>query len=163
MTAGAELHATRLLRRLAEAGVDFVVIGGVAVIAHGYVRATKDLDIVYASDADNLERLGNVLIAIRARLAGIDEDVPFVPDAATLRRTSLLTLSSDEGRIDLLVNPPGAAPYPDLVARAEIADFGDFEVRIASLDDLEAMKRAAGRPQDAVDLRAIDAIRRLQR
>ena len=50
-----------MLRRLTEGGVDFVVIGGIAVIAQGHVRTTRDLDIAFADDAANLEALGQVL------------------------------------------------------------------------------------------------------
>jgi hypothetical protein len=74
-----------MLSRLSEGGVDYVVIGGVAVAFQGYGRSTKDLDIVYASDPDNLAALGEVLIAAKARLRGVKDDVPFVPDARTLR------------------------------------------------------------------------------
>jgi hypothetical protein len=153
----------RLIRRLVAGRVDFVVIGGLAVIAHGYPRITKDVDIVYARSPANLERLGSVLQDVRARLAGVDDGVPFVPDARSLQRTSILTLDSDEGLIDLLAEPAGAASYDELRARAEIADFGDVHVPIADLDDLIAMKRAAGRPQDLADLEALAVIRRLRR
>jgi len=50
-----ELDIQGLLRHLDEAGVEFVVIGGAAVGFHGYVRATKDLDVVPAPDPSNLE------------------------------------------------------------------------------------------------------------
>jgi hypothetical protein len=153
----------RLIRRLVAGRVDFVVIGGLAVIAHGYPRITKDVDIVYARSPANLERLGSVLQDVRARLAGVDDGVPFVPDARSLQRTSILTLDSDEGLIDLLAEPAGAASYDELRARAEIADFGDVRVPIADLDDLIAMKRAAGRPQDLADLEALAVIKRLRR
>lgn len=85
---------TRMLRALVEANVDFVVIGGVAINALGYERYTKDLDICYSPEEENLHALGNVLIALRGRLRGLDEDVPFVPDWATLRQTQILTLST---------------------------------------------------------------------
>jgi hypothetical protein len=75
-----ELRLEALLARLAHAEVDFVVVGGVAVAVQGYARSTKDLDITYATDHDNLRRLGAVLLAVHARLRGVAEDVPFVPD-----------------------------------------------------------------------------------
>jgi predicted nucleotidyltransferase len=151
-----------LLRRLAAADVDFIVIGGVAVIAHGHVRVTKDLDIFYATDAANLERLATVLQSVDARLSGLTEDVPFVADARTLRSMSVLPLDTSQGRLDLLASPDGASPYRELADRSETVDFGDVRVRVTSLDDLIAMKRAAGRLQDQADLQVLEAIRRLR-
>ena len=71
---------TALVAHLAGAGVDFVVIGGIAVVAHGHVRTTVDLDITYATDQANLDALGGVLVELDARLRGVAEVVPFVPD-----------------------------------------------------------------------------------
>jgi predicted nucleotidyltransferase len=158
-----EFDPEPLLRRLTEAGVDYLVIGGVAVAVHGYGRSTKDLDIVYATNAANLERLGDVLVALGARLRGIDEDVPFVPDAATLKRTTILALSTPHGSIDLLVSPEGAARYEELRARSDLIDLDGVEFRVVSLDDLLSMKRAAGRPQDVADVDALLTVRRVQR
>jgi len=75
-----------LIGALVRAGVDFVVIGGVAVVVQASPRFTRDLDISYATDTANLERLGTLLVALAARCRGVDEDVPFTPDARTLRR-----------------------------------------------------------------------------
>ena len=158
-----ELHISALLGRLAGGGVDFVVIGGVAVIAHGYERNTKDLDICYSPDRDNLEALGGVLIELGARLRGIDEEVPFVADARTLMRTQILTLDTREGGLDLLVDPTGSPGYRALKERAVRIDIDGFEVLIASIGDLLAMKRAANRPQDQTDVQALEALVRLRR
>jgi predicted nucleotidyltransferase len=163
MASTPSLQATPLLQRLTEAGVDFVVIGGVAVFFQGYARLTKDLDIVYATNAANLERLGEVLVALGARLRGIDEDVPFVPDARTLKRTTILTLDTPLGSIDLLVDPDGADRYEAMRERADVVDLDGVEFRIVSLDDLLSMKRAAGRPQDVADIDALLTVRRVQR
>jgi predicted nucleotidyltransferase len=157
-----ELRLEALLRRLARAEVDFVVVGGVAVAFQGYGRATKDLDITYATDAQNLDRLGEVLVSLNAKLRGVAEDVPFVPDGRTLARTRLLTLDTDDGGLDLLADPPGAPPYATMRSRADRVELDDIVVAIAALDDLLAMKRAAGRPQDLVDVEALE-IARLRR
>jgi predicted nucleotidyltransferase len=155
-----ELRLLALLGRLGRAEVDFVVVGGVAVAFQGYGRATKDLDITYATDHENLGRLGDVLVALNARLRGVAEDVPFVPDGRTLARTRLLTLDTDDGSLDLLADPPGAPPYRTLRERADRVDLDGVVVAVAALDDLLAMKRAAGRPQDLVDIDALEVARR---
>jgi len=150
---------TRLLRRLVEGGVDFVVIGGVAVIAQASPRLTKDLDICYSRDPANLEALGTVLVAAGAKLRGVEEDLPFVPDARTLRRTVILTLRTADGDIDLLVEPAGCPPYGVLKANADRIEVEELPVLVASIDHLIAMKRAAGRPQDLIDLEALEIAR----
>lgn len=158
-----EFHLAALLRRLTEAGVDFVVIGGVAAIAHGSVQITRDLDIAYALDPENLDRLGQALVGLGATLRGVTEDVPFVPDGRTLRRTRVLTLDTPEGRLDVLAAPDGSPGYPALRAGAIAVTVSGVEVRIAAIDDLIAMKKAAGRPKDLVAVEELEAVRRLSR
>lgn len=157
-----ELRLVPLLQRLVEGKVDFVVIGGVAVAIQGYGRATKDLDITYATDTANLEALGAVLIAADARLRGTTEDVPFTLDARTLKQTQILTLNTVDGGLDLLVNPSGAPPYEMLRRRSDVVDYEGLTIRIVGLDDLLSMKRAAHRPLDLVDVEALEAVRHVE-
>jgi hypothetical protein len=152
-----------LLRRLIDGGVDFVVVGGIAAVAHGSATFTQDLDIAYAPDPGNLDRLGRVLISLDARLRGVTDDVPFVPDGRTLKRTRVLTLETPIGLIDLLAQPDGAPQYTRLRERATRELIGGVHVHVASLDDLIAMKKAAGRPKDLVAVEELEAIQRLQR
>lgn len=163
MQSAPDLQLVALLHRLAEAAVDFIVVGGVAVAVQGYGRATKDLDITYATNAANLERLGRVLVELGARLRGVAEDVPFVPDAPTLRRIAILTLDTTEGPLDLLVRPDGAAPYDELRERADVIDLDGTRIHVVGIDDLLSMKRAAGRPQDLADVDALEAVKRVRR
>lgn len=151
-----------IVARLAAGGVDFVVIGGIAVLAHGHIRTTRDVDITYATDKKNLDALGLALVDLDARLRGVTDVVPFVPDGRTLRAASLLTLSTALGALDLLAEPPGAPRYPELRARAELIELDGHEVPVASLADLIAMKRAAGRAVDLVDIEALEEIARLR-
>jgi predicted nucleotidyltransferase len=157
-----EFKLGSLLARLVGHGIDFVVVGGIAMIGHGSARNTRDLDIVYSTDPANLEALGAAMIELGARPRGVPDDVPFVPDARTLRQTSILTLDSPDGWIDLLVAPAGAPSYEELRTRATRITLDGVAILVASLDDLEAMKRAAGRPKDLLDLEEIEVIRRLR-
>ena len=145
-----DFRPTALLRRLVDGGVDFVVVGGLAAIGHGSAAITRDLDITYAPDETNVERLQEVLVALDAR--------PRIPDG---RR--ILTLDTPDGWIDLVPQHHGAPVYEQLRARAIPADVAGVEVHIASLDDLIAMKKAAGRPKDLVAVEELEAIQRLQR
>lgn len=157
-----EFRLGELLRRLVDGEVDFVVIGGIAAIAHGSPQVTQDLDIAYATDETNLERLGSVLVELGATLRGVTDDIPFVPDGHTLRRTRMLTLDTSEGPLDLLAEPDGASGYSGLRANAIEASVSGATVRIAGLEDLLAMKKAAGRPKDRIYVEELEAIRRLR-
>ena len=154
---------SRLLHRLVRADVDFVVIGGVAVVVQGSPRFTKDLDITYATDKENLERLGALLVRLDARLREVEEDLPFAPDARTLHGARMLTLTTSDGELDLLADPPGSPSYASLKRKATRVELDGDTVLIAAIDDLIAMKTATGRPQDLVDLESLKVARRRTR
>lgn len=159
----AELDVERLLRVLVRNGVDFVVIGGIAAVLHGSARATFDLDICFATPPENLEHLGSALTELEARPRGVPDDVPFVPDAATLRRIEVVTLSTIAGELDILRSPAGAPRYDVLARHADRVDIRGDEILVASVEDLMAMKTAADRPKDRADLAELEAILRLRR
>lgn len=156
------LDVEEILRRLTAAGVDFVVIGGMALVLSGSARLTRDLDIVFARDDENLDALGGVLVGLEARLRAVEEEIPFVPDGRTLRNAQLLTLETVAGWLDVHRQPDGAPAYERLRRNAERVNLGDFVVLVASPDDMIAMKRAAGRPQDLADIEEWEAIKRLR-
>lgn len=158
-----ELRADEILERLTARGVDFVIVGGIAVVLHGSAQSTFDLDICFATDQGNLDALGEVLLGLDARLRGVPDDVPFVPDGQTLRKIELMTLSTSAGNLDLLAIPPGAPPYERLRRNADRYDLGSFTVLVASIEDLIAMKDTARRPKDLEDLAELQAIGRLRR
>jgi predicted nucleotidyltransferase len=156
-----KFQAGPILRRLDAAGVEFVVIGGIAAIAHGSPQITRDLDIVFATNQANLDRLGRALQDLGATLRGVTEDVPFVPDARALKRVRLLTLDTVEGPLDIMVQPDGSKGYEQLLAGSIEAIVGGTAVRVAGIDDLIAMKKAAGRPKDRIYVEELEAIKRL--
>lgn len=163
MTAWAPFRPRAILQLLTARGVDFVVVGGYAAVLHGSARITQDLDVCYETDRANLDVLGRALVDANARLHGVDEDVPFVPDGRTLARTQLMTLMTDLGKLDLMTAPDGAPSYERLRREALGVDLGDHLVRIASIADLLSMKRAADRPKDRADVAELEAIDRLLR
>lgn len=158
-----EFRPDRLFARLGRGGVDYVVVGGVAAQAHGSSQFTGDLDICYSADGDNLERLGKTLVELGARLRGVAADVPFVPDAPTLRRTQILSLDTLHGPVDLLAERSGSPGYARLARNALRVEWAGTTIKIASLADLIAMKRAAGRPKDLLAVEELEAIQRLLR
>jgi hypothetical protein len=148
------LDPARIFATLDRHGVDYLTIGAFAVIAHGYVRATADIDLIAGQDRDNLERLAAVFDELGARLRGVDAHLldidPTDPD--TLANGASFTLDTDAGPVDYLNDVPGAGAYADLRARAVEATAAGVVVRVVGLDDLIRMKRASGRPQDLRDI-----------
>jgi predicted nucleotidyltransferase len=161
--AWSEFRPTALLESLAGSGVDFVVIGGIAAVARGSARLTQVLDITYSEDPENLKALAKALAALDVRPRGVADDVPFVADERGLRHTSLLTLDTSAGPLDLLAHPDGAPSYERLRSGADRITVDGVPVLIASIDHLVAMKLAAGRAKDLADIEELDAIRRLSR
>ncbi len=145
--------------------VDYVIIGGLAVAAHGYVRATKDLDIVPSPEPANLARLARVLRSLGGELYGIGDfdasEFPFDPlDPEQLGEGGNFVLATRHGRLDLMQWVPGIDAdhaYPLLRAAAIRSELGGVAVFVCSREHLVAMKRAAGRQRDLDDLRELGA------
>jgi hypothetical protein len=149
-----------LLQRLVHAQVEFVVIGGIAVLTHGHVRATLDLDICYARTPENLERLERAIAPIHPRLRGAPEGLPFFFDRQTLRNGLNFTLVTDEGELDLLGEVTGIGGYGDMALEADLVTAYDVTFKLMSLDDLIRTKAATGRPKDLLDLEALRALKK---
>jgi hypothetical protein len=149
-----------ILRTMNKGGVRYVLIGGLAAKAHGSPTLTVDIDICYARDAENLERLARVLGDLQAVRRGAPEGLPFRADSRTLRAGDHFTLTTSHGDLDLLGTPAGVSGYDELAANTEAAELDDgLLVPVASLDDLIRMKRAAGRPKDRIELEVLGALR----
>jgi hypothetical protein len=150
------LAAIRVLR---DHDVRFVLIGGVAGAVHGSPSVTQDLDFCPEGSPENLTRLATALVKIHARLRGVEEGVPFILDGRTLSAGDHFTFSTDVGDVDCLITPAGTEGYADLSRDAVAVDLDGIEVRIASLDALIRMKRAAGRAKDRAELEILGALR----
>lgn len=151
----------QLLRRLVDRDVRFVIIGGFAAQAHGSPSLTGDLDVVPSWDRQNLMKVADILVDIAAIRHGVPPEAPPMPplDARTLLNGAVFTLNSRFGRLDLLANPDPGLDYESLRLNAiEVEPFG-VRAFAAGLDDLIAMKRAAGRPKDRIELEILGALR----
>lgn len=156
------LEATEILGALVRHGVEFTVIGGIAVQTHGHLRTTKDVDVVPAPDRDNLRRLATALAELEAGLRGVDAHLLGidVTDPGDLERGGNFTLHTKHGWLDVFPHDlaKGApATYEELRRRALVMNIGGFTVAVAGLDDLLSMKRAAGRPIDLEDIAVLTA------
>lgn len=137
-----------LLGPLISHGVDFVLIGGLAGISHGSNYPSYDLDVLYARDRDNVVRLVAALEEIGVRLRGAPDDVPFRLDVKTIENGANFTFVTPYGDLDVLADAAGMPSYPELKAAAVEREVFGRLVRVAALDHLIAMKRAAGRAKD---------------
>lgn len=131
-----------LLEALARHGVDFTVVGGVAVQVHGHRRTTKDLDLVPAPRDDNYERLAAALGELEAR-----------PVDAVAGE-----LATKHGELHILNDLKGAPAYEELRGRALVLRLGEVDVPIVSLDHLIRIKRASGRASDLDDIAVLTAV-----
>ena len=148
------LDAERIFATLDAYGVEYVVVGGIAVQVHGHVRMTNDVDLIPSPTPENLKRLAGALTELEARVLNPGSEHLRI-DARMLPRATLWQLSTRHGDIDVLHDAPGAAPFTDLRERALVIALGDHRIPVAGRDDLIRMKRAAGRPVDLADIAAL--------
>jgi hypothetical protein len=154
------LDPAALFRRLHEAGVRYVVVGGFAVIAHGVQRTTADLDICPDPEPANLQRLADLLGDLDARHAEAEDfgedELPHDPtDPDQLARGGNFRLDTSLGSLDVLQWVPGIhtePAYPELAKDAITAEVRGVPVTVCSRAQLVAMKRAGDRPLDRADL-----------
>jgi predicted nucleotidyltransferase len=148
-----------LLRRLVAANVRFVVVGGLAVGTWGVVRGTKDVDVVLASDPENLRRVAEVAVAASGHVqqgkALLGSPVSI---ASALASGEQVAIETDLGRLDVVQGLEGVPSYEELRPRAEEAEILGVTVAVCSLEDLKTMKRAAGRTRDLADLEDLEAV-----
>ena len=159
MTEPAAFDPRRVLQRLNDGGVRYIVIGALAGILHGSPTVTADVDVCYARDPENVEALANVLKGLNARLRGAEPGLPFRLDAKTLLAGDSFTFVTDAGDFDVLGTPAGTRGFDDLVRAATPMDLDGLQVLVADIDDLIRMKLAAGRPKDRVEVEILGALR----
>ncbi len=135
------------LRDLNAAGIRYVIVGGLAVIRHGAVRATKDVDAAVAMDADNLARLERLVE--RWHATNPDGTPLRIP---TLAAGGVLALRTPHCLVDILSEQLLPAPFDDVLRRADVRRIDGVQAPICSFSDLVAMKRATGRGSDLLDL-----------
>lgn len=154
-----ELDIRGILEELDSAGVEFLVIGGVAVGFHGYVRATK-VDIVPAPDLENLAKLAAVLVTLDAQIEGADDFAdgelpdPLDPDALALGGNWVLRTRL--GRFDIMQWIGEDELWGRLSPTAVEAEIsGGLVVRMVGYEELIALKEDAGRPEDLIDIKRL--------
>jgi hypothetical protein len=126
---------------------------------HGFTRATKDLDIVPEPSSENLERLARVLVEIEAQHVGVGEFSADPTDPQQLAEGANFRLETSHGALDIMQWVAGIdaeLAYVELAPHALPVKFRGTVIRVCGLEDLLAMKRAAGRSQDLEDLERLE-------
>lgn len=154
-----ELDIRRILAELTREDVEFLIIGGVAVGFHGYVRATKDVDIVPAPDPQNLERLAQVLRRLDAQIEGAEEfeneELPDPLDPEALALGGNWVLRTRFGRFDIMQWIGEDELWGKLSPAAIEAEIDGLPIKVVSYKDLIVLKEMANRPEDLTDLQRL--------
>jgi hypothetical protein len=147
-----------LIRALADGGVEYILVGGVAATIHGSARLTRDVDVVYSRRPDNLARIVAALGPFEPYLRGAPRGLPFRWDDDTLARGLNFTLTTTLGDIDLFGEITGGGGFDQLRTHAHPVRVFDRDVLCLDLPMLIRVKRAAGRPRDLDALAELEAI-----
>lgn len=154
-----ELDIRGILAELTRADIEFLIIGGVAVGFHGYVRATKDVDIVPAPNPQNLERLTQVLRGLDAQIEGAEdfenEELPDPLDPEALALGGNWVLRTRLGRFDIMQWIGEDELWGKLSPAAIEAEIDGLAIKVVSYEDLVALKTMANRPEDLTDLQRL--------
>lgn len=148
----------RVLAALLQGGVEFVLVGGGAGIAHGAARVTYDIDVVYNRSPENLARLVAAIAPHSPYLRGAPPDLPFLWGAETLRRGLNFTLTTDLGDLDLIGEISGGGAYNDLKEHSITLQILGLNCLCLNLPKLIETKRAAGRPKDFEAISELQAL-----
>lgn len=143
--------ATRVCSRLTEFGVEYLVIGGIACVLHGYVRATTDVDILIERSTENADRL---LEALRGLGWGFAQE--WHAEEVLARP---ITVIGDDPHVDIFT-VAWSVKYDQAIARLSIVTVEGVDIPLIGIDDLIATKQTA-RPLDAADVEALEQIRRI--
>lgn len=148
----------RQVQLLGKFEVEAVIVGGVAATLHGSEIPTTDLDVCYARNPANLEKLAAALKSVKARLRNAPENLPFMLDAETLKKGLNFTFATDIGSLDLLGEVRGLGYYEEVLPGSLVFDLFGYAFPIVDLAKLIIAKRTAGRPKDMIAVAELEAI-----
>lgn len=148
-----------MFRILNAAEVEYIVVGGMAAIAHGVARVTYDLDIVYRRTSTNYQRICSALGPYNPYPRDAPPGLPFKFDPQIFEFGVNFTLTTTIGAVDLLGEITGGGDYDALYPFTLLADFENCTIRCLTLDKLIEVKRATGRPKDFEAISEFEALR----
>lgn len=147
------------LKSLTENAVEFVIVGGVAITAHGSAYLTQDLDFCYSRARGNLKAIVSALAHYNPKPRGFPTNLPYIFDETTLQNGTNFTFRTDLGDIDLLGEVAGVGDYKVVNQNSEIKSLLGFQVKVLNVESLIKAKRAAGRTKDLLVLPELEALR----
>ena len=150
----------KILASLEAEGVRYILVGGLAMVAHGSAYLTADVDISHALDRENVEALARAIGPLGPRLRDLPAGVSLPVDARLLRSGTNFTLETEAGELDLL-GDTGAGSFQELWDRSVLVHFRGHAVRVASVADLIRMKKVAGRLKDQLHVMELEALLRI--
>lgn len=153
-------NAQPILRQLEGHHVEYVLIGGLAMVAHGSAHITMDLEVCYRQTPDNLRAVAAAFAALHPYLRGAPPGLPFRFDALTIQAGLNFTVGTDLGPVHLLGEVSGVGGYNEALAQSEEAELFGLKVRVLSIDGLIAAKKAAGRLKDRNHLLELEALKK---
>ncbi|MBN1360124.1 MAG: hypothetical protein JW993_06010 [Sedimentisphaerales bacterium] len=151
-----------LLRRLIEAGLDFVIVGGYAGVVHGCSYVTQDIDICCLFAPANLLALHQALADLHPVHRVTPGRKPLDLTADSAAQFTNLYLDTDLGRLDCLSTIEGLGDYPQVKQASEEIDVAGLRLRVLSLDALIRAKEAMNRPRDREAIRQLEALKALR-
>ena len=141
-----------MLKCLNKAGVDYILVGGWAVNMYGYIRATVDLDIWVLADADNAKKIYTAVAEFGAPVSQMKPE-------EFAEYGMIFQIGVAPCRVDIISKISGVS-YTDAVTRAVPKIIDGIPVRVISLDDLIANKKASGRAKDLADVEVLEGCRK---
>ena len=149
--------------RLAEAEVEFVVVGGVSAVLQGAPLVTFDLDVCFRRTPENIDRIVRALSPLQPRLRDFPADLPFVFDSRTLLLGTNFTFVVEGGDLDLLTELIAVGGYEQALHDAVLVDIAGHHIKVLSLPLLIQTKTAANRPKDRWALPVLEAVLQMKR
>ena len=148
-----------VIRTLVDAGIDFIIVGGVAGTVHGSARLTRDVDVVYGRSPEHMRRLVDALSSHNPYLRGAPQGLPFLWDLNTIQRGLNFTLTTRLGDLDLLGELTGGGGFEQLREHSSTVRVFDRDVQVLDLDWLTRVKRAVGHPRELEAVAELEALR----
>lgn len=152
------LDSLGILRRLVNGGVDFVLIGGSAAIAHGSAVTTEDVDICASLDEENARRIVRAFADANPRWR-MRPDLPVITPDDLRPGLKNMYLRTDLGQLDVLGEVPQVCSFDELKGTAVEMEFGDIKCRVIDIDTLIRAKGAAGRQRDLRAIQDLEVIK----
>ena len=151
----------RLAAALASEEVQYVLVGGLALILRGGRHVTFDADLAIAFNAENRSRVVRALAPLNPRPMRLATGAAWEWDEKCIRGAWTIWMT-DAGRVDLIVRLPGVEKFDRLYDNSQVMELAGAKIRVASLEDLLLMKSVSERPKDVNHCEEIRALLRLR-